>query len=28
VPFDDMARMHNELIEKYPHRKPYYSAAD
>jgi arylsulfatase A-like enzyme len=25
VPFDDIARMHNELIEKYPHRKPYYS---
>jgi arylsulfatase len=25
VPFDDIARMHNELIEKYPHRKPHYS---
>jgi hypothetical protein len=23
VPFDDLARMHNELIKKYPHRKPY-----
>jgi arylsulfatase A-like enzyme len=26
VPFDDIARMHNELIEKYPHRQPYRSA--
>ena len=25
VPFDDITRMHNKLIEKYPHRKPYYS---
>ena len=28
VPFDDIARMHNEQIEKYPHRKPYYSKTD
>jgi len=28
VPFDDIARMHNALIEKYPHRKPYYSRTD
>jgi len=28
VPFDDLARMHNELIEKYPHRKPHYSKID
>ena len=28
VPFDDIARMHNELIEKYPHRAPYYSQED
>jgi arylsulfatase A-like enzyme len=28
VPFDDITRMHNKLIEKYPHRKPYYSATD
>ena len=25
VPFDDIARMHNDLIKKFPHRKPYYS---
>jgi arylsulfatase len=25
VPFDDIARMHNEMIEKYPHREPYRS---
>ena len=25
VPFDDIAKMHNETIKKYPHRKPYYS---
>ena len=25
VPFDDITRMHNELIKKFPHRKPYYS---
>ena len=25
VPFDDIARMHNDLIKKYPHRKPYRS---
>jgi arylsulfatase len=25
VPFDDFIRKHNELIEKYPHRKPYRS---
>jgi len=28
VPFDDVLRMHNELIEKYPHRKPYYSTTN
>ncbi len=28
VPFDDILRMHNELIEKYPHREPYYSATE
>jgi len=28
VPFDDILRMHNELIEKYPHRQPYYSTSD
>ena len=28
VPFDDIFRMHNELIEKYPHREPYYSTPD
>lgn len=28
VPFDDLARMHNELIKKYPHRKPYYSKTE
>ena len=28
VPFDDIARMHNEQIEKFPHRKPYYSKGD
>ena len=28
VPFDDIARMHNELIEKYPHRKSYNSKTD
>lgn len=28
VPFDDIARMHNELIAKYPHRKPYFSTTD
>ena len=25
VPFDDITRMHNQLIERYPHREPYYS---
>lgn len=25
VPFDDIAKMQNETIKKYPHRKPYYS---
>ena len=28
VPFDDVFRMHNELIEKYPHRPPYYSVVE
>ena len=28
VPFDDIARMHNELIEKYPHRPPHRSKLD
>jgi arylsulfatase len=28
VPFDDITRMHNELIEKYPHRKPYKSVME
>jgi arylsulfatase len=28
VPFDDIVRMHNELIEEYPHRKPYRSVTD
>jgi arylsulfatase len=28
VPFDDIARMHNNLIEKFPHRKPYYSMTE
>jgi arylsulfatase len=28
VPFDDITRMHNELIEKYPHRKPYKSVIE
>ena len=28
VPFDDFARMHNELIEKFPHRKPYKSVIE
>ena len=28
VPFDDITRMHNELIEKYPHRKPYSSVIE
>ena len=28
VPFDDIARMHNKLIEKYPHRKPYKSVIE
>ena len=28
VPFDDIAVMHNELIEQYPHREPYRSATD
>jgi arylsulfatase A-like enzyme len=25
VPFDDFTRMHNNLIKKFPHRKPYKS---
>ena len=28
VPFDDILHMHNELIEKYPHRKPYKSVIE
>ena len=28
VPFDDITRMHNKLIEKYPHRKPYKSVIE
>jgi arylsulfatase len=28
VPFDDFARMHNDLIKKYPHRKPYRSVIE
>ena len=28
VPFDDFTRMHNELIKKYPHRKPYKSVIE
>ena len=28
VPFDDFTRIHNELIEKYPHRKPYRSVIE
>ena len=28
VPFDDLARMHNELIEKFPNREPYRSIID
>ena len=28
VPFDDIARMHNNLIEKFPHRKPYNSMTE
>ena len=28
VPFDDIASMHNELIERYPHRTPYYSEVE
>ena len=28
VPFDDLVSMHNELIEKYPHRKPYKSVIE
>jgi arylsulfatase len=28
VPFDDVLRMHNELIEKYPNREPYYSVVE
>jgi arylsulfatase len=28
VPFDDLVRMHNDLIEKYPHRKPYKSVIE
>jgi arylsulfatase len=28
VPFDDVLRLHNELIVKYPHREPYYSKID
>ncbi len=28
VPFDDITRMHNELIEKYPHREPYKSVIE
>jgi arylsulfatase len=28
VPFDDFTRKHNELIERYPHREPYYSEVD
>jgi len=25
VPFDDIVRMHNGMIEEFPHREPYYS---
>ena len=28
VPFDDFARMHYDLIEKYPHREPYRSVIE
>ena len=28
VPFDDILGMHNEFIEKYPHRSPYKSNLD
>lgn len=28
VPFDDALKMHNELIEKFPHRVPYRSSAE
>jgi arylsulfatase len=28
VPFDDITRMHNELIKKFPHRKPYKSVIE
>jgi arylsulfatase len=28
VPFDDITRMHNDLIKKYPHRKPYKSVIE
>jgi arylsulfatase len=28
VPFDDFTRIHNKLIEKYPHRKPYRSVME
>jgi len=28
VPFNDITRMHNELIEEYPNRKSCYSKTD
>ena len=28
VPFDDITRIHNEMIEKFPHRKPYRSVIE
>lgn len=28
VPFDDIQRMHEGQIEKFPHRAPYYSEAE
>ena len=28
VPFDDFLRMHNDLIEEFPHREPYYSKVE
>lgn len=28
VPFTDIAVLHDDLIKKYPHRKPYYSKLD
>jgi len=28
VPFDDLVRVHNEMIEKFPHREPYRSPVE